>query len=53
MQLLTEQAFLNFNSDSNDKFVIINAWNEWDERMALEPSDVYGRKFLETIRDVC
>uniref|UniRef100_A0A7S2VAY9 Uncharacterized protein n=1 Tax=Entomoneis paludosa TaxID=265537 RepID=A0A7S2VAY9_9STRA len=35
-----------------DKFVAINAWNEWGEGMALEPSDVVGAGFLETIRDV-
>jgi hypothetical protein len=37
--------------DGDDRFVLINAWNEWAEGMAMEPSDVYGRKFLETIRD--
>eukprot|EP00979_Chaetoceros_neogracilis_P014758 scaffold4853_cov262-Chaetoceros_neogracile.AAC.5 len=36
----------------DDRFVLINAMNEWAEGMALEPSDVYGRKFLEAIRDV-
>eukprot|EP00985_Skeletonema_marinoi_P005256 scaffold2273_cov195-Skeletonema_marinoi.AAC.7 len=35
----------------DDRFIVINAMNEWGEGMALEPSDVYGRKFLETIRD--
>lgn len=35
----------------DDRFVLINAMNEWAEGMALEPSDVYGRKFLEAIRD--
>ncbi len=33
-------------------FVAINAWNEWGEGMAIEPSDTYGRGFLEIIRDV-
>jgi hypothetical protein len=37
---------------TNDRFVAINAWNEWAEGMSLEPSDVYGRGFLEVIRDV-
>jgi hypothetical protein len=37
--------------DDDDRFILINAMNEWAEGMALEPSDVYGRKFLETIRD--
>jgi hypothetical protein len=36
----------------DDRFVLINAMNEWAEGMALEPSDVYGRRFLEVIRDV-
>lgn len=35
----------------DDRFVLINAMNEWAEGMMLEPSDVYGRKFLEAIRD--
>jgi hypothetical protein len=37
--------------DDDDRFILINSMNEWAEGMALEPSDVYGRKFLETIRD--
>jgi hypothetical protein len=37
---------------ANDRFVAINAWNEWAEGMSVEPSDVYGRRFLEVIRDV-
>jgi len=35
----------------DDRFILINAMNEWAEGMALEPSDVYGRKFLQTILD--
>ena len=38
--------------DDDDRFVIINAMNEWAEGMALEPSDVFGHRFLEVIRDV-
>jgi hypothetical protein len=34
-----------------ERFVAINAWNEWAEGMSLEPSDVYGRRFLEAIRE--
>uniref|UniRef100_A0A7S3KZT8 Uncharacterized protein n=1 Tax=Amphora coffeiformis TaxID=265554 RepID=A0A7S3KZT8_9STRA len=34
------------------KFVVVNAWNEWAEGMALEPSTTYRTGFLEAIRDV-
>ncbi|CAB9514087.1 Lipopolysaccharide biosynthesis protein-like protein [Seminavis robusta] len=37
--------------DQDDRFIIINAMNEWAEGMALEPSDVFGRSFLEAIRE--
>ena len=30
---------------------MINAMNEWAEGMALEPSDVFGRRFLESVRE--
>ena len=35
-----------------DRFVAINAWNEWAEGMAIEPSDVYEYGWLEVIRTV-
>lgn len=38
--------------EDDDRFILINAMNEWAEGMALEPSDIYGRRFLEAIRDV-
>ncbi|KAG7372504.1 family 2 glycosyl transferase [Nitzschia inconspicua] len=38
------------NSDTDDRFVLVNAMNEWGEGMVLEPSDVYGRQLLESIR---
>ena len=39
-------------AQNDDRFIIVNAWNEWAEGMTLEPSDVYGRQFLETVRGV-
>jgi len=42
---------LSKDKKADDRFILINAMNEWGEGMALEPSNVYGRKFLETIRD--
>jgi len=41
----------NVPKDDDDRFIVINAMNEWAEGMALEPSNVFGRQFLETIRD--
>lgn len=38
--------------NDDDKFVVINAWNEWGEGMALEPSDIYGHGFLDIIKEV-
>lgn len=38
--------------EDDDRFVVINAMNEWAEGMSLEPSDVYGRGFLQAIQDV-
>ncbi|CAJ1965411.1 unnamed protein product [Cylindrotheca closterium] len=46
-----EDKLLPTKHEDDDRFVLINAMNEWAEGMALEPSDVYGRKFLEAIRD--
>lgn len=37
---------------TDDRFVAINAWNEWGESMAIEPSDIYGHKFLQIIQSV-
>ena len=38
--------------DNDERFVAINAWNEWAEGMSLEPSDVHEYRFLDTIREV-
>jgi hypothetical protein len=35
-----------------ERIVAINAWNEWAEGMAIEPSDVYEYGWLETIHEV-
>lgn len=36
---------------NEERFVVINAWNEWGEGMTMEPSDVYGNKFLEAVKE--
>lgn len=36
----------------NNKFLFINAWNEWGEGTCIEPSERYGYKYLEAIKRV-
>jgi hypothetical protein len=40
--------------DPNPKYnyIIINAWNEWNEQTCLEPSDIHGYKYLEICKDI-
>lgn len=40
------------NLDENERFVFINAWNEWAEGTHLEPDRKWGTEYLETIRNV-
>ena len=37
--------------DGDERFILINSMNEWAEGMALEPSNVFGRQFLQAVRD--
>lgn len=38
------------DADEDDSFVLINSMNEWAEGMMLEPSNVFGRRFLEAAK---
>jgi hypothetical protein len=38
--------------DPNDtcNYIIINAWNEWNEQTVLEPSDINGYSYIEAVK---
>ena len=38
------------NPDIN--YILLNAWNEWNEQTCLEPSDIYGYKYIQAVKDV-
>lgn len=46
------QYLENLPSDNQDKFLFINAWNEWAEGNYLEPDSKYGHQFLEKVKEV-
>ena len=37
--------------ESIDNILLINAWNEWGEKMAFEPSEEYGYYYLNLLYD--
>ncbi len=39
-------------NDASSEYMVINAWNEWGEGPVLEPSEQYGFKYLEGLRNV-
>jgi len=53
-QLILQKALAHYNNfkkkSDMDDLIIFNAWNEWGERMAIEPSEQMGYYFLDMIK---
>ena len=42
--------YLNKIKNSDTQILLINAWNEWGERMHVEPSEQRGDYYLNLIK---
>lgn len=40
------------NPNQGINWLILNAWNEWNEQTCLEPSEQFSYKYIEAVRDV-
>lgn len=49
---LVHKSAINDKYSSQEKFVFINAWNEWAEGTHLEPDQKFGYGYLQTTHDV-
>lgn len=47
---LFENAMLKQIQKSNSEFFFINAWNEWGEQACLEPDELYGNAYLQSLK---
>lgn len=50
--LAKAKEYADAHADTQPKFIMINAWNEWVEGSYLLPDEKYGYSYLEAVRDV-
>ena len=43
--------YINKIKNSDTKILLINAWNEWGEKMHVEPSEQRGYYYLDLIKN--
>jgi hypothetical protein len=46
---LIEKVYTDPNSTKHNNFIFINSWNCWSEGSALEPNDIDGYNYIESI----
>jgi hypothetical protein len=51
-QALLGAKRISSKTSQNDNFIFINAWNEWAEGAILEPSNRFGRTYLQALREI-
>ena len=44
------EQYKNPNVSELNKILLINAWNEWGENMAVEPGKINGYKYLQLLK---
>jgi hypothetical protein len=52
--LFMEKIINKYNKDTQsevEKILLINSWNEWGEKMAIEPSEEYGYYYLNLLNE--
>jgi hypothetical protein len=49
---LLEKVYNDPNPTKHNNFIFINSWNCWSEGSALEPNDIDGYNYIESIRTI-